>query len=86
MNDILVAFKEHKEFKKENPWSAVSVSFDMDSFVTPPHYAETIELNIYHNVVGDAYIGGQHFVLNGNHAFFICINRGSRKGRPCNAR
>lgn len=74
MKDILLAFMEHKEFKKDKPWSAVSVSLDVDNFVTPPHYAETIELNIYHNVVGDAYIGGKHFTLNGDYAFFIAPN------------
>lgn len=74
MKDILLAFKERKEFKTNTPWSAVSVSLDVDNFVTPPHYAETIELNIYHNVIGDAYICGQHFTLNGNHAFFIAPN------------
>ena len=75
MKNILLAFKGHKEFKKNIPWSAVSVSFDVDNFITPPHYAETIELNIYHDVVGDAYIDGQHYELNGNHAFFIAPNK-----------
>lgn len=74
MNEIIFAFKEHKEFKKGKPWSAVPMSLDTDNFTTPPHYAETIEINIYDNATGDVYIGGQHFELNGNSVFFVAPN------------
>ena len=74
MNEIIFAFKEHKEFKKGKPWSAVPMSLDVDNFTTPPHYAETIEINIYTNATGDVYIGGQHFELKGNSVFFVAPN------------
>lgn len=73
MNKIATAFKEHKEFKKNKPWDANVMTFKTN-VITPPHYAETIEILIYDNVEGDAHIGGQHFSINGRQVYFVAPN------------
>lgn len=73
MNKISTAFKEHKEFKKNKPWDANIMTFET-SVITPPHYAETIEVLIYDNVVGDAHIGGRHFSVGGKQVYFVAPN------------
>lgn len=67
----ITAFKEHKEFQKNRPWSFWQTSTGFDAFVTPPHYAETIEILIFHQVKGDIYIDGRHFLLAEDQVFFI---------------
>lgn len=73
MIKVVQSFKEQKEFPKDKPWSAVRIDYNKDD-ITPPHYADTIELLVYNNVLGDAYIGANHFVLKGKKAFFIAPN------------
>lgn len=73
MRNILTAFKEHKEFNKDKPWSATVFSFETE-IITPPHYAETIEILAYDGVAGDAHIGGQHFTISGRRAYFVAPN------------
>lgn len=71
---ILSAFKEHKEFKKNKPWSYWDRALNFDAFITPPHYAETIEILVFNNVEGDVYIGGNHFSSTGNQVYFVAPN------------
>ena len=70
MSKIFTAFLEHKDFKKDRPWSMVRQRFDRQT-ISPPHYAETIEILICKNIVGTAHIGGQKFDLSGDPVFFI---------------
>ncbi len=69
--NLLLAFKEHKEFKKNRPWSFWQTGPETRAFMTPPHYAETIEILFFYGMEGDVYIGGQHFALEGNRVFFV---------------
>jgi len=74
MKKVISAFKEHKEFKKDKPWDAVPFTFEKEMTV-PPHYAETIEILIYSgDIIGDLYIGGQHFSLSDNQVYFVAPN------------
>jgi len=68
------AFKEYKEYDKKKPWAAEQIFFPTDGIITPPHYEETIEILIYHNVIGDAYFGGKHFKLKGDQVYFVAPN------------
>lgn len=70
MKKIVQSFKEHKEFPKDKPWSAVRIDYTKED-MTPPHYADTIEMLVYDNVLGDAYIGAKHFAIEGKMAYFI---------------
>ncbi|MBR5152332.1 MAG: helix-turn-helix transcriptional regulator [Clostridia bacterium] len=72
--NLLLAFKEHKEFKKNRPWSFWQFGPEVRSFMTPPHYAETIEVLFFYDMEGDVHIGGQHFTLGGNRVFFVAPN------------
>lgn len=72
--NLLTAFKEHKEFKKHRPWSCWESGTVSRGFVTPPHYAETIEILFYYGMEGDVHIGGQHFTLKGDRVFFVAPN------------
>ena len=73
MENFLSAFKEHKPFKKEKPWDANIIKIPFDC-VTPPHYAETIEVLLCCNVLGQITIGNHTFELTGNQAYFIPPN------------
>ena len=71
---LLSAFKEHKEFKKNRPWSYWERALASEAFITPPHYAETIEILVFNNVEGDVYIDGKHFPSKGNQVYFVAPN------------
>lgn len=73
MRKVITAFKEHKEFQKRRPWDVVEMHFNSD-IITPPHYAETIEILLYHNVKGTAYIGGNRYELAGDQVYFVAPN------------
>ena len=73
MKDVMTAFKEYKEFKKRRPWDVTTMLFSSSS-ITPPHYAETIEILLCYNIKGTAYIGGNCYELEGKQAFFIAPN------------
>lgn len=73
MKKVITALKEHKEFKKERPWDANILTYPSDEFI-PPHYAETIEVLLCCNVMGDIHIGGCGFPLDGYRVFFIPPN------------
>lgn len=70
MNNVITAFKEHKAFKHNRPWDVNTLTFPAD-LITPPHYADTIEVLLCCNVTGDIYIGGQKSVLGGKQVFYI---------------
>ena len=70
MNNVITAFKEHKVFKHNRPWDVNTLTFPAD-LITPPHYADTIEVLLCCNVTGDIYIGGQKSVLGGKQVFYI---------------
>lgn len=70
MKKIMTAFKEYKEFQQKRPWDVNTMYFPSAS-ITPPHYAETIEILLCCNLKGTAYIGGNRYELEGLQAFFI---------------
>ena len=70
MNNVITAFKEHKTFKQNRPWDVNTLTFSAD-LITPPHYADTIEVLLCCNVTGDIYIGGQKSALGGKQVFYI---------------
>lgn len=74
MRHVITAFKEHKEFKNKKPWDATVFTFLSGNMITPPHYADTVEVLVYNNVIGDAHIGGQHFDLQGKRVLFVAPN------------
>ena len=73
MKNVMTAFKEYKEFKKKRPWDVNTMRFPSGS-ITPPHYAETIEILLCCNIKGTAYIGGNRYDLEGKQVFFIAPN------------
>ena len=73
MKKVMTAFKEYKEFKSKRPWDVNIMRYPSD-IISPPHYAETIEILLCCNVKGTAYIGGNRFELEGKQAFFIAPN------------
>ena len=73
MRHVITAFKEHKEFKRERHWDANILRFQKD-VITPPHYADTIEIIVNHGAEGDIYIDGKHCKLSQHQAYFIPPN------------
>lgn len=73
MKNVMTAFKEYKEFQKKRPWDVNTMLFPT-SYITPPHYAETIEILLCCDVAGTAHIGGNQYTLCGKQAFFIAPN------------
>lgn len=69
----MTVFKEHKEFQKNRPWDVNDLHFSSD-FITPPHYADTIEILVCRDIKGTAHIGGNKFDLSGRKVFFIAPN------------
>lgn len=70
MNNIFTAFKEHKDFSRNVPWTVIPSVFDIEQSVAP-HYAETIELLLIDNAQGEVRIGGRPYKLSGKQVFFI---------------
>ena len=70
MNRIFTAFVEHKDFRRTRPWSLVRQHFDRPT-LSPPHYAETIEVLICKGIRGVAHIDGKRFDMSGDRVFFI---------------
>ncbi|MBE6608424.1 MAG: AraC family transcriptional regulator [Ruminococcaceae bacterium] len=70
MNRIFTAFIEHKEFKKSRPWTVVEQRYSSLT-VSTPHYADTVEILLYDNARGSAYIGGRKFEITGKQVFYI---------------
>lgn len=58
----MTAFKEHKIFKQNRPWDVNKMIFPT-KITAPPHYADTIEVLLCCDLVGDIYIGGNKFEL-----------------------
>lgn len=73
MKRILTAFKEYKEFHDNRHWDANILRFPRD-IVTPPHYADTVEILVNHSAVGDIHIGGRQYKLTPNTGYFISPN------------
>lgn len=70
MNNVITAFKEHKIFKQNRHWDINTLLFPSD-LTTPPHYADTIEVLLCCDVIGDIYINGEKFTLGGKQVFYI---------------
>ena len=70
---VVQSFKEQKEFQKDKPWSAVRFEYSREE-MCPLHYADTIEILVYDNIEGEAYIGSNRYVLSGKKAFFVAPN------------
>lgn len=70
MNNIFTAFKEHKEFSRNIPWTVISSDFKVKNIVSP-HYADTVELLLMDGADGEVRIGGRLFKLSGRQVFFI---------------
>ena len=64
------AFIEHREFLAKTPWYVLRMNFDVPS-ITPPHYAETIEICRYHHVKGIVYVNNQSIELYEDLTLFI---------------
>jgi len=63
---------KRKEFNKK-PWY-FSRSYNNGDSTVPPHYAETIEFNIYHGHLGEVHIGGQAYTLGAYQVYLIAPN------------
>lgn len=70
MKKLFTAFVEHKEFQKSCPWSVIRQSFTTNT-ISPPHYAETVELLICNGVTGTAYIGGHKYDMSGQKVLYV---------------
>ena len=70
MKNLFTAFIEHKEFKTSHPWTVVEQSPSL-TLLSPPHYAETVEILLFDNVSGNAYIGGVHYKLCGKSVLYV---------------
>ena len=70
MKQLFTAFVEHKEFKRSRPWTVVKQQYSVLT-VSTPHYAETVEILLYENARGSAYIGGQKFDISGKKVFYV---------------
>lgn len=70
MKNVITAFKEHKTFKQNRVWDVNTLTFASDT-ITPPHYADTIEVLLCCDVMGDIYIGGRKYALGGKQVFYI---------------
>ncbi|MBQ8551280.1 MAG: helix-turn-helix transcriptional regulator [Clostridia bacterium] len=73
MKRVITAFKEHKEFKRKKHWDANILRFQTE-IVTPPHYADTVEIIVNHGAVGDIHIGGKHCKVTDHLAYYIPPN------------
>lgn len=70
MSNIFTAFKEHKDFDRNTPWTVIPSAFEKEYSVAP-HYAETIELLLTDGAKGEMRIGGRLYNLSGKQVFFI---------------
>lgn len=70
MNTYFTAFKEHKDFPPQVPWSVIPTVFEAPSTVAL-HYADTVELLLFDGAAGEVHIGGRRFALSGRQVFFI---------------
>lgn len=70
MKKVITAFKEHKEFKPERHWDANVLRISKDT-ITPPHYADTIEIVVNHNVKGTIHVGGRMIAAENSCFYFI---------------
>ncbi len=70
MSNIFTAFKEHKDFDRNMPWTVIPSAFGKEYSVAP-HYAETIELLLTDGAEGEMRIGGRLYKLSGKQVFFI---------------
>ncbi len=70
MSNIFTAFKEHKDFAPDSPFSVIYSTFDHEENVAP-HYADTVELLLFSGASGEVRIGGRLYKLSGNQVFFI---------------
>lgn len=78
------SFRESLVFDQQCPYRIRYKEFPNDD-IAPLHYADTIELGIYHDVEGTVFMDNRHAVLEGNGVYFIppemvhssCIRRGS---------
>lgn len=66
----LTAFKEQKAFPGDRPWDVNTLTFGADT-VTPPHYADTVEVLLCCGCAGTLYVNGQPFALAGRQVFYI---------------
>ena len=66
----ITAFREHKNFAPDQPWSVVELRFDTEYF-SPPHYAETLEILICDNVSGEFTVGQRSLKLEGKQVIFV---------------
>jgi AraC-like DNA-binding protein len=70
MKQVFTALIEHKSFRHARPWSLVRQTFTQPT-ISPPHYAETIEILVCKGIIGVAHINGATFDMSGDRVFFI---------------
>ena len=73
----LKAFRETEEVKRKEfnktAWY-FKRSYNCGDSTVPPHYAETIEFNIYNRHVGEVHISGHSYTLNAYQVYLIAPN------------
>ncbi|MBR5152279.1 MAG: helix-turn-helix transcriptional regulator [Clostridia bacterium] len=73
----LQAFRETEEVKRKEfnkkAWY-FSRSYNNGDSTVPPHYAETIEFNIYKGHLGEVHISGHPYTLSGYQVYLIAPN------------
>lgn len=70
MKNVITSFKEHKTFKYNRPWDVNTLTFPSDT-ITSPHYADTIEVLLCCDIMGEIYIGGHKYTLGEKQVFYI---------------
>lgn len=73
-NNLVSAFFERKDFKKNEPWSFIELDSPAKRgrrWTTQPHYADTIEFLFTNRISGEAYIDGVRLELDEKTALFI---------------
>lgn len=70
MERLFSALIEHKDFNDSRPWVCAPMTFE-SAYVAPPHYAETTEILLCRDIIGDAFIGGRKYDMSGRRVFYI---------------
>ncbi|MBQ8552526.1 MAG: AraC family transcriptional regulator [Clostridia bacterium] len=84
MNTEFTALLEHRDYKDSRPWAAAKQTFET-AHIAPPHFAESIEILLCRDAVGEAYIGGRKFEVGGKKVLYIpSLTVHSFDYTPCN--
>ncbi|MBO5219810.1 MAG: helix-turn-helix domain-containing protein [Clostridia bacterium] len=73
MQQTLEASFEQQVFEKDIPWRIFTLEppdSRRSAFITPPHYANSIEFVLTEGIRGEAYIGGRRYQFSEKAAFY----------------